>query len=330
MLASALSAFRGGRLQQAEELCEALRASAPREPAAHQLAAAIALQRGQFEDAMRWSRSCLGLRPDHTPALILAGRAARGAGDLAQAAIWFKRASDLSPDRAEPAFLHCVTRLEQREADAQPLLERLLRDFPNDAAGWSEIAATMHKAGQLEAAVVAFARAADASEEPSHQARLGAALIFLGRSGDAVLAFRRGVERAPDRVEFRFALGSALRETGEPQLARVEFERAIAIDGGNSRLWFAMGLVCEDLRDSPGAIYAYRKSTELDPVFPEGHLNLGLNLQKSGDLAAAMDSYRRAVQLRSDTFGRVTQALVSASKGQLWLNLGRLRRSLNA
>jgi cytochrome c-type biogenesis protein CcmH/NrfG len=92
-------------------------------------------------------------------------------------------------------------------------------------------------------------------------------------------------------------------------------------------LWFALGLACEDLHDTHGAIEAYRRSAQLRPEVPETHVNLGLNLQQSGDLKAAMDSYGRAVRLRPDAFGRVSQALTSAKKGQLWLDLGRLRRS---
>lgn len=328
LLASALAALRAGRLERAEELCQRLLASAPREPATHQLAATIALQRGRFETAMGWARSCLALRPDHSPTLILGGRAARAAGDLAQAAIWFHRAGELAPDQAEPAFLHGVTRLEQRDADAPPLLERLLREFPDNADGWSEIGTTLRKLGRLEAAAVAFARAARASDEPRRQARLGEVLRALGRSGEAISTFRKALETAPDLVGVRLALGSCLREAGDSRSARVEFERAISIEAGDSRLWFALGLVSEDLLDSPAAIRAYRRSAELDPAFAEAHVNLGLNLQHTGDLKGALESYGRAVRLRSNSFGRVSQALASAKTGQLWLNLGRLRRSL--
>jgi tetratricopeptide (TPR) repeat protein len=287
----------------------------------------IALQRGRAEDAIRWARSCLALRPDHAPSLVVAGRAARASGDLAQAAKWFARASELSPNRPEPAFLACVALLERGDAEALSMLERLLQQFPDYADGWSEIGSTLRDAGRLEAAAVALARAARASDDPLHQVRLGAVLQASGRLSEAIAAFRLALEAAPELFEARRGLGMCLRQAGEPRLAREELERAIAIDASDSRLWFALGLVCEDLHDTHGAIEAYRRSAQLRPEVPETHVNLGLNLQQSGDLKAAMDSYGRAVRLRPDAFGRVSQALTSAKKGQLWLDLGRLRRS---
>ena len=57
-------------------------------------------------------------------------------------------------------------------------------------------------------------------------------------------------------------------------------------------------------------------------------MNLGVALQQVGELEAATDCYRAAIRTRPDTFGRIAQALPSTSKGQLWLDLGKLRRSL--
>ena len=85
-------------------LCEGILRSAPRDPAAHQLAATVALRRGRLEDAARSANSSLELRPDHVPTLIVAARAARAAGDIAQARLWLERAGRLAPDRPEPLF----------------------------------------------------------------------------------------------------------------------------------------------------------------------------------------------------------------------------------
>jgi tetratricopeptide (TPR) repeat protein len=328
MLASALVELNAGRPEAAQQMCDRLCALAPQDPTTHQLAATIALRRGRFEDALRWSHSCLALRPDHTPALIVAGRAARALRNSTQAAIWFQRASELAPDQPEPAFLHCAARLENGDASARAMLDALLRRFPNDVEGWSEIGATLRKAGQSDAAVVAFARAANASEDPIHHNRLGAALQALGRLDEAIVAFERALDLAPGLAETRLALGTCLRQTGALQRARSEFERLADAGACGGRAWFALGLVCEDLHDLSGAIRAYGLCAALDPSIPEAHVNLGLNLQRSGNLEAAIISYRRALQLRDDTFGRICQALTSAEKGALWLDLGRLRNSL--
>ncbi len=57
-------------------------------------------------------------------------------------------------------------------------------------------------------------------------------------------------------------------------------------------------------------------------------MNLGTVLQEMGDLAAAKRAYGAAVRHRANTFGRVSQALTASPKGELWLDLGRLRRDL--
>jgi tetratricopeptide (TPR) repeat protein len=327
---SALAELRAGRIERAEVLCDRILHSAPQDPAAHQLAATIAFRRGCLGGAARWARSSLSLRPDHLPTLIIAARVARASGDFAQARMWLDRASRLDPDRPELAFLTCLTLIESGDGKARSVPEDLLLRFPNFVDVWREIGEALRKAGHLETAVLALARVAESSADPMDYARLGVALQTINRPLEAIVAFRRALEAAPDLAEARVALGTCLRQTGELQLARVELERAVTLRPSNGRAWFALGLVFEDLRDTLGAIRAYRRSIEAQPDVPEAHVNLGLNLQNSGDLNAAMDSYRRAMRLRPDTFGRIAQALTSAKKGYLRLNLARLRRSLEA
>ena len=327
---NALAELRAGRIESAAGLCEGILERAPRDPAAHQLAATVALQRGRLEDAARWANSSLSLRPGHVPTLIVAARAACAAGDFAQAQLWLERARRLAPDRPEAAFLACATLVESGGGNVGPVLEDLKLRFPSFADGWREIGKALQKGGDAKTAVVALARAAESSDDPMDGARLGAALQALDRPEEAIAAFRRALAAAPNLVEARMALGACLRQTGELQAARAELERALALRPDDGRAWFALALICEDLRDTAGAIRAYRRSVETEPNRPEAHVNLGLNLQNTGDLDAAMDCYRQAMRLRPDTFGRIAQALTSARKGRLWLNPARLRRVLGA
>ena len=76
------------------------------------------------------------------------------------------------------------------------------------------------------------------------------------------------------------------------------------------------------------AITAYRRTLHLSPELAEAHVNLGICLQQTGDIAAAKASFGSAMRLRSDTFGRIAQALSAAPRGELWLDSERLRQSL--
>ena len=112
-------------------------------------------------------------------------------------------------------------------------------------------------------------------------ARLGAALQAINRpAGGLAPLFGGRLRAAPDLAEARAAIGTCLRQTGELQLARVELERAVTLRPSDGRAWFVLGLVCEDLRDTPGAIEAYRRSIEAQPDVPEAHVNLGLDFAK--------------------------------------------------
>ena len=110
--------------------------------------------------------------------------------------------------------------------------------------------------------------------------------------------------------------------------ARELLSRFLAARVHEAQIFYTLGLVFDDLRDWPAAISAYRRCVQLQLDMPEGHVNLGLALQQIGELALAVGCYREAMRLRSDTFGRIAQALPSTPKGVLWLDTRKLRRSL--
>ncbi len=327
-LAEALKELGEGRIDNAERISVDLLQSRPDDFAAHQLAATVALRRARYADAEQWSCSCLALRPGHAPAMLIAGRAARALGHLEQARNWFRRASEAAPERSEPAFLLCVTQLECGDRGAQESLSNLMRRFPHDPQGWGQIGATLRKANQLEAAALAFARAFAGSSEAAHAVGQAAALMDLGHFKEAVDALRAALVVASDRVEVILALAKALRRLADYSEALALLERAAVLHPEDSQIHFAIGLVRDDLHDDAGAIAAYGRCVALRPDLPEAQVNLGLALQRTGELQAAKERYRAAIRARPDTFGRIAQALPSARKGELWLNLGKLRRSL--
>jgi tetratricopeptide (TPR) repeat protein len=325
---AALAALREGRIEQAATVVRALIDDVPDDPAAHQLVATIAWQRGDHAETLRWARSCLALRAGHPPALLLAGRATRAAGELDRALQFFREAAQGAPERADAAFMVCITLLELGDPLANDALHDLLRRFPNDAEGWHDIGLTLHKAGKFEAALVAFTRAAELVQNPRYEVARAAGLQALGRLGEAVDVLRKAGSRLPGHTDIALQLARCLHKLGELAAARAELERILEPDTASANLWFAYGLICQDSRDPAAAITAYGRTLHLSPELAEAHVNLGICLQQTGDIAAAKAAFGRAMRLRADTFGRIAQALPAAPRGELWLDVERLRRSL--
>ena len=88
-------------------------------------------------------------------------------------------------------------------------------------------------------------------------------------------------------------------------------------------------MCAQDQHDFGAAAKAYESALALDPNLAEAAVNLGAARQEGGDLAGAKAAYRQAVRTRGDTFGRVAQALSTSPRGELWLDLRHLRRTLS-
>jgi tetratricopeptide (TPR) repeat protein len=291
----ALEALNVGAVAKAKEIGRRLLQDAPDDPSAQQLMAAIALKAGDHAEAERWSQASLLRRPDHAATLVLAGQAARAAGDLELAASRFQRAAEADRSRPDAAFFACIALIERGGADARPMIDDLLGRFPDYASGWSEIGDLLERAGQREAALIAFSRAARAAPSAVLHLRRGSLLQSIGRLDDAAEALKQ----------------------------------AVSLDPSLAPAWFKLGLVFQDRHDEAEAIAAYRRALSLRPDLAEAEVNLGVALQETGDLTAAKQAYGRAIRLRPDSFGRIAQALTTAPRGELWMDLGALRAHLS-
>jgi tetratricopeptide (TPR) repeat protein len=327
-ITAALAALREGRIEQAATLARAMIDETPDDAAAHQLVATVAWQKGDYDETLRWAQSCLALQPGHAPALVLAGRAANAAGDLDRALRFFREAAQCAPERADAAFMTCIVLLKLGDPRANDALHDLLRRFPDDAEGWHDIGMVLHQARKFEAALVAFTRAAEVTNDPRHEIARAVSLREVGRPADAVDVLRKAASRSSDNGEIALQLALSLHRLGELAAARAELEPLLAAKNPSANLWFAYGLICQDSGDMAAAITAYRRTLHVSPELAEAHVNLGICLQQTGDIAAAKAMFGRAMRLRPDAFGRIAQALAAAPRGELWLDPERLRQSL--
>lgn len=84
--------------------------------------------------------------------------------------------------------------------------------------------------------------------------------------------------------------------------AIVWFKRAIEKQPDSAECWLNLGNAYQELNDAPQAIHCYRRVISLQPGVAVAHYNLGVALNAAGELAGAIDSYRTALSIKPDYF----------------------------
>ncbi len=146
---------------------------------------------------------------------------------------------------------------------------------------------------------------------------------------DAIAVADRAVALAPDQAD-GYASRGHIRAQAEWNWngAQEDFERAIAIDPGNSMALRRYALLLGALGRLPEAIAMTKKAIALDPLSSVTWSNLGMLLTGAGQYAAANDAIRKALEIQPDSpygledlgtlqllEGNATAALVTARRG---------------
>lgn len=149
-------------------------------------------------------------------------------------------------------------------------------------------------------AVVAVARAADVDFVPEvarEAAAEGSAAFEKGDYGQAVKAYRRMVDLAPDNLVGLVNLGMAETRAGESDAAEKTLLHAIDVRLETGPAWLALGMLYFEKRKMDNAFAALAQATLYDEGNPRAHQYLGVVLASRGWYDGAAAELRRAVQI---------------------------------
>ena len=112
-----------------------------------------------------------------------------------------------------------------------------------------------------------------------------------------------------------FGFPGAARDSAV-RLAVAAADRALFLDPESAPAWVARGSVSRlvDPTDHTPAITAFRRAIAIDSTYPRAWFALGTSLAATGDLRAALDSWRRAVAANPDN----PEALAFLGLGHYW------------
>jgi len=139
-----------------------------------------------------------------------------------------------------------------------------------------------------------------------HSARaysdIGYVLHATGRAPEAIEAYRKAVDAAPNVFETVLSLGLLLAGQGQWDDAARFLRKATGLtpashpDAGRAKAWLALGRVLA-AKDPQAAMDAYQKAIVLDPGNADAHLELGDLRARSGDTTGAEQELLKAAEL---------------------------------
>ncbi len=295
------------------------------------LGTVLALE-GVLGESIEHLREAVRLRPDWAAAHNTLGMALSRFGQIAMARTSFEEAVRLDPNMAQaqvnlalilaqsdeldgalqhlgravgslgeqpaaayPRFLRAKIWMQQGQSEkAAAELEKVVQLRPDYAEAWGQLGQARRGLRENDAAVDALETAVELNpEDGESRSQLGALLLQEGELSEAVTQLREAARLDPDDRTTLYNLMRALQKDGQHQdAARVNARLAELIDNRSE--------------SEKGSLSALALNNE------------AVALQKAGEIRAALDKYRAAIQLHPTHAGFRLNYGLALCEAELW------------
>lgn len=156
--------------------------------------------------------------------------------------------------------------LEDRPADAVPLLEAASQLRPDDPEAVEFLGNALRRLGRSDEAIAFFSRAAQLNPaSPWPLVQLGQVHLQLGNIEEAVAALRQALARRTDLPLAFELLARAYLADGQPQQAVAAWRQAIALRPDSAAYYVGLGDALRAAGNPVEAVSAYEAALRLDP-----------------------------------------------------------------
>ena len=322
-----------GFLSEAMACYAALERIDPKEPRWWHQHAAILAGYGDTETALAHTQRVLALAPDYVPARLRLGDLLLKRNEPAAAVAVYE---EILRRGDNPHARFALARIDVeagRWQEARTRLESVVTQT-NYALGYDLVVTVYEQLGlrAQAAAVRGRAKASGAYRDPPDPwidelidlcfdaYRLSLVAGSAQRNGDSATAqklLERAVALTPDDATIRFQLAGVLKEKRDFRSAREQLERCTVTMPEFADAWAHLSALLEEAGDAAGAERIVTTGLTHSPNSPGLHLMRARQQRKAGRAAAAIDSYRRSIQLRpneADAFVELATLLLQTER----------------
>ncbi len=288
----------GGRLREADALCERILERHPDHAGALHLRGIIAHRSAQSERAARLIAHAIEVDPrPMAPYLDLAGIAlARGDPGTAIAAL--RRALERDPANvAAHCNLGIALRLGGQPAQSAAAFQAAIELAPSNADLYLKLGSVRQESGDLEGALAAYRRAAElAPDVPDIHFNIGTVHGQRGEEEAAIAAYARTIELEPDHARAHRNKGTLHLAMDDPEAALPSSRRAAELMPGDVQAHADCGRALLKLGRAKEAIEAFTRAVRLAPAAPGTHIHLGYAHLFNRDPRAALESIETGLE----------------------------------
>jgi len=320
-LQKGVSAHGAGDLQEAERLYRFILQSQPAHPDANHNLGVLAVSVNKPEAALPFFKIALEKNPNieqfwlsYADALMKENRVPEAEKALAEGkkncpksenfTVLEQQLQSWSNNKSPPqSQLNNLLEKYQnaRYDDAETMATSITLEFPGHQFGWKMLGVLLARTGRKSEALSAYQKAVQlAPQDAEAQNNLGTALEGFGRFEEAKASYRQSIALKPDYVEAHNNLGNTLKELGRLEEAEASYRQAISLKSDYAEGHNNLGNTLQELSRFEEAEACYRRSIELKADYAEAHNNLGNTLQVLGRLEESEACYRQAMAFKFD------------------------------
>lgn len=201
---------------------------------------------------------------------------------------------------AQMALAEALLALEYKE-QAREVLQRILVMEPEHAQANGKMGLLFKQEGQLDAAVLSYARAlCKAPQDPVLLEKFGSLQSALGNEDAALICFKACVQASPDSADLLDVYGQTLCKHGRLSAAEDAFRRALQLHPGHTSALRNLCHLLEQHGRFQEAEAGLLRCAEIDNENPESLYEIGRNLVHQKRDKEALDWLRRAIKAKPD------------------------------
>jgi Flp pilus assembly protein TadD len=247
---TAVSAFEGGRFEEAAKALSEILGRTPDDPDANYYLGMTYFRQGRPREAMPFLERATRLSPSKPATWKALGLVLLGANDYRAASVPLGKACALDPNDEDNCYLQARSLfvLGQYDQAVQPFEKALhAAPPPKQAAVHRATALNLVELGVTEEAeghfrdAVRLYRASAEAPQPDPRLDYGAFLIRQGRTQSALEMLRQSVSAAPASPRAHAELGRALLELDRPAEAATELKSSVDLDANGWAVRLMLG-----------------------------------------------------------------------------------------